>query len=73
MIEHLIKRDWHCRVMPLDDHPQGIADQQNLDTGLLSEACRGGVVRCEHDNGDTLCFVLLEITHTDPHCLHSLP
>ncbi len=50
VIDHLRQSHWNrCRV-PLDDHPQAIADQQHIHPRVIQQAGHGEIVGGQHTN-----------------------
>jgi len=48
VIRHLVHRDGHSGALALDDHPQGIADQNNLHARGFQQRRETGVVGGQH-------------------------
>ena len=56
VVSHIGNADRQGAVMALQDHAQGVADQQHLDSGLAGNLGEGGVVAGQH--GDFLTALL---------------
>ena len=52
MMNHHVQRDADRRVVAEHDHAEGVANQQNIDSGAIHNAGHGGVIRRQH--GDLL-------------------
>ena len=68
MVDHLVRRQGDGSRIAEDDHRKGIADENDVDSGLLHQDCRGVIVRGHH--GDAFFFLFHFLQFLDRHFGH---
>jgi len=63
VVDHLVHGDRQGRLHALHDHAERIADEDDVDTGCISDAAEREVVRGQCDDRVTATLALQNIRH----------